>query len=548
MGESGGTQKPPQGKDGGQGGPGPAEQLGHGTGVLPVVSDSGNGHAAAPMTPAERDALVAIVHAAAPGLGLAAFDDVFEHGRAEREVVSWLEDGNHKPKHDYLDFYLRQAATEVKGKLYTEAVARTLARLPNLCTADELRRYARPIADAMIAGGIRVNDPAFDSHVYTTLVSIQGGRTLEAKVAQVLGRAIDDEVRDVAAILERRGVTAEDPLLAHYVGSLKWDQQGQPRGRVRDVLALAGYGTDHLDVAHLTLPPLEAMAEMQIYPENIRSLGLAYFVMQFEELQIFRVVDWLAREFMLGRLPLGFGEGGRRLYQYLKRRDQRLQEVDRLGFYHRSFGVGPATGGELQPNHHFPQLWMNLLIATTEYIASQRVGELILRAGDRTDFSRTSNRERVLRAVRDLQTNLSQIGFGAVPWFAREMAASLQDAFDLLSDREILAALGVPDAWSAINRISASFLGGAGDTYQKKTMAEQGRAIFDFMADHHRDVYVVGDRELERLVSAVEKWLSVNLAPEDRALTPAVHRETRAPAPAAAPTVNGGSRPEPRFS
>lgn len=520
--------------------------------VPDAVIQAGQAFVLAPladMEAAEIAALELLVRRSAPALGLLPFDEFLGDARASKQVVQRLADSGRTIKDPHIDFYLKEAAEAVIVGAFRDIVIGIAERSGIKLDADTA---ASIVAEHQLHG-ITPTSSELVSETLRLAGAAREERQYRDAVVAVLGATTDRPTVDaVIAFLKARGIQPGQRGFEQYVFSARLEARPADGRGPLDVLAVADTSSASIAFGDIRLPPLDNVADMALYPDNIRHLGLAYFVMQFEELKVFRVADWLAREFLLGRLQVQFGQGGQRLYQYLKRRERRFSEVDRLSFYRRVFGVGPGQlPPDVQPNDAFPRLWMNLLVATTEYITSQRVGDLFL-ASPGAGASRMGNRERILRAARDLQTNLSQAGFGGGPWFAREMAAALQDTFDALSDRQLLAALGAPDAWTLVQRVASMNLGGMLDVYQKKTMAEDGRGIFEWLADHHRDVYYVGDTELERLVGLVERWLSVNIQGEQppvQAPAPAPMLQ-RAPSAVAAPdfgpsAINGG---QPRFS
>jgi hypothetical protein len=112
------------------------------------------------------------------------------------------------------------------------------------------------------------------------------------------------------------------------------------------------------------LPDLDDDGDV-IVADNIRATRALYASAMLEEIKLFSVVDRLVEQFASGKLPLGRGNAGKRLYQYWKNAPSRLSESDRRNLYSRTFGL-PGGEGVAAPNQEFADLWLRFVAAVAE--------------------------------------------------------------------------------------------------------------------------------------------------------------------------------------
>ena len=274
----------------------------------------------------------------------------------------------------------------------------------------------------------------------------------------------------------------------------------------------------------IELPDLEATTDGEIVKENLRIAGVLYYSYQLEEMRIFQVVDRIAELFAQGLLPLGHGPAADALTQ-LARSGRPDSKSVRRNAYWRMFGVargdtdgsvgGDASPGE--PNSDFLSLWIRFISAVSGHVREHRVTKLI-------EPPAAANAP-VRKAARELAVNLSRHGWGGARMMARRLAADIDQAVDILGDRDLQRAFGARGMWQVIDRVNTEQLGGARNVVRHRTQAEAGRRIIDWLADCDQ---ASAPRDVQ-LVIAVEQWIAASAT-----LDGAVEQASQ---PRAAPTM-----------
>ena len=264
--------------------------------------------------------------------------------------------------------------------------------------------------------------------------------------------------------------------------------------------------TPFLNDLSVLLPDLDD-AGSEILADNLRAAQGLYFAAMLEEAKVFAVVDRLADLFSTGRLPLGRGNAGERLYLYWKHAPIRLSGKDRRNLYSRTFGF-PGGDGEAASNREFADLWMRFVAAVSEF------------------GSRPERAEDVRRAGLDLAQNLSTHGYGMAYFAAAELELQIREMIDILSDAEIQSAYGVHDAWAVLERVAVLELGGATSAARYRAMARSGAKLIAWLAAHRRQLTASPGTTLPRpadqdLIDACAAWLAASSAGEGSTERPA---------------------------
>ncbi|MGH6611871.1 MAG: hypothetical protein ACRECQ_16635, partial [Burkholderiaceae bacterium] len=243
------------------------------------------------------------------------------------------------------------------------------------------------------------------------------------------------------------------------------------------------------------LPDLESHADVEIIKDNIAAAAAIYFAYQLEEVRLFQVVERIVELFQQGQLPLGRGGTGQ-LLQQMARSNRPQPEAVRRNAYWRMFGVAAGSdAGAGEPNSDFLSLWMRFVLAVSAYAREHSASSLTTPP--------TAANASVRKAARDLARNLSQHGWGAANFVAEQLSADIQQALDIIADREVQQAFGARDMWQVIDSVNTTTLGGARNAARIRTKAQAGQRIFDWLAtlDHPS---TQNDAEL---VDAIEQWL-----------------------------------------
>jgi len=218
----------------------------------------------------------------------------------------------------------------------------------------------------------------------------------------------------------------------------------------------------------IKLPDLDI--DHEIVADNIRSLEPLYFAAMLEEMKVFQVVDKLVELFQSGRLPIGSGRAGGRLYKYWKDANVRISETERRDLYSRALGV-PGGDSSGSPNLEFNDLWLRFVAEVSSFVRQ-----------DSVDLQeRAISQDNLKKAARDLAANLSLHGYGWAYFVSRELQKQFNEMIGLLSDPEIRSAYGAQDMWQVIDRVAQFELGGARNTVRYRTLATSGATIIAWL-------------------------------------------------------------------
>jgi hypothetical protein len=242
---------------------------------------------------------------------------------------------------------------------------------------------------------------------------------------------------------------------------------------------------------------------------SIRAVQAIYSAATLEELKMFQVVDRLVELFQTGKLPLGRGEGARRLHQYGDSAARRLPARERHAIYQRTLGIGAEAG--IESNREFSELWLRFLSAAT--------------SGAGGDPG--ADQEALRKAGQELAGNLSLHGYGIAYVAATELQSQMRDMIDVLSDRDIQSAFGSKDMWQVIDTVAARYLGGAANSGRLRALQASGATVLRWLAAKADElshgsagpILDIGERGAAKgpgaptdcdLVQAAERWLEAS--------------------------------------
>jgi len=219
--------------------------------------------------------------------------------------------------------------------------------------------------------------------------------------------------------------------------------------------AIQVFGSAALGV--IDLPSL--VAPGRVAPAQVRAASTLYWCMCVEEAGLPGFVDALADALWTGQLPLVIGEGGTRLAEYRRRRDDhRFTADERHAIYDRLFGEAFATP------------WHALIDGLCELATMPR------------DVGTGGVAARVGVAAQDLAQGLSDRAVGIVGFAGREIVEHIRAAMDLLHDPDLARALGGGGIWQIIRQHSASVLGHPIDPSSGLARAQTGLTILEWLA------------------------------------------------------------------
>lgn len=326
----------------------------------------------------------------------------------------------------------------------------------------------------------------------------------------------------VTRALWARGIPADHPNLAMLVQRALTDELG-------------GDDDSPASSIEIDLPDIDAEAEAEIIPSNLRAMQALYFAAMLEGANFFDTGDKLEELFLNQMLPLGRGPGGEKIYRRWKRSTQRISKAERLSLYARAFGF-PAGDPTMQTqNREFSDLWLRFVSAVSEYTRKLTVDDLLR---SRTPLSVSA--EQVRKAGRDLAANLSLHGYGIAYFAATELQNEINDILDILKDPEVRAAYGARDWRQVVEQVSVFELGGAKNIVRASTMATSGAIITRWLAENSSRLSgayqpaILDPAELRKpslrpagvkatvaptdrdLVDACEQWLAVTGTPDQQ--------------------------------
>ena len=256
--------------------------------------------------------------------------------------------------------------------------------------------------------------------------------------------------------------------------------------------------------ARVELPLLDAATEIEINRENLLVAALLYYSYQLEEMRMFHVIDRIVELFAQGQLPIGRAGAAETLIASWRERRPNPESARRNAYW-RMFGMdvaarsaAPAPPGE--PNREFSALWLRFVAAVASLVRQTEAPALLIPP--------TEANAAVRKAARELAVNLSTHGWGAANLVAQRLAADTQQATEILGDREVQAAFGARGTWQVIDRVSTEHLGGARDLAHRRTLANAGRRIIEWLATLDQP----SSQDDWDLVNAVEQWITASAA------------------------------------
>ena len=243
-------------------------------------------------------------------------------------------------------------------------------------------------------------------------------------------------------------------------------------------------------------PDLDSQAAAEISSDNLNAIGAVYFAYQLEEMRLFEVVERIVDLFQQGLVPLGQGGAVEPLEQ-VAHRPRDVAAAVRRNAYWRLFGLARGEAPQGEPNAEFRTLWTHFIVTVADRAARDQRPAAI------DAETRAASRALVL--------NLSTRMRGDLKALAQQVTADVQQAMNIVSDRDVQRAFGARSAWQVIDRINASHLGTPVDIARFRRQANAAQRIFDRLARLQEPT-----RDTSELVAAVDEWIAAQAssAPE----------------------------------
>jgi hypothetical protein len=332
---------------------------------------------------------------------------------------------------------------------------------------------------------------------------------------EIVAERFTPEIRDAMVhFLVDRGVFIPDEaavmagefdehFVAAYENAIQW----------------AGGGVDPVDVARrpasaaavswdFSVDGFDDLPAQGIIHENIKAAGAVDYVYELgERLGVFRIADALVLNWSAGAIDVVDGTAARRLYRYLRLRDERSTAEERGMLYRRVLSKSSVRVlDRMTINAAFPALWHRLMSEVARFIdKTERVTE---GTSERSPVSRSG----IYQATRELQHNLTDHCTGMAHMQVRELYAQLQECFEILRDPEIVAHFGGTrrkSMWTVLEHLSRSEFGHVPNIAAYRQLAVHGNNVFRWVADfneapgHDRFVEFLESAEAYILASSV---------------------------------------------
>lgn len=301
-------------------------------------------------------------------------------------------------------------------------------------------------------------------------------------------------------------------------------------GDAEGFLDLIGFGAKGaVPFEEMPYPYIQPDFDDSVVPSQLHAAAELYFIYQHERMKMFQVLDVLLRLFRLGRMRIQRGPGARALYLVEKWKPLRYKRADRMIAYRRSFnyGTGPAPAGAIV-NSNFHRQLVGFMVAVAQYFRDLNISEVI-RGGPMLDQRPFGSVATVQRIGLDLRYALDRATYGNIYALTVETGHYLKSILNLLDTPDIKKAFDANTKWDVVEIVSNRYLRGAAEPSQRAKMAESGRRILQFVADHDFKTSidpVLFQSEIRPMGPHAEAWIAAyRMTPEGRAfpgITPAL--------------------------
>jgi hypothetical protein len=215
-----------------------------------------------------------------------------------------------------------------------------------------------------------------------------------------------------------------------------------------------------LDQIGIELPPVHTA---QIDPAQLRAIASLYLASEMESTGLITSVEALAALTRSSAVNVDLGAANPLLVGWWQNRQQRATEDERSHSFANLFGVG-ASGS-------FEETMLTLCEAL--YKLDESNGK----------YGGMSQQMRVRTSATQLLTLLLQAAGGITVFLAQEILQSLREAIAILRHRDLLAAFGARDLWSAISRIDRLAHTSHPDARLYVQRGKAGMTVLSWLAD-----------------------------------------------------------------
>jgi hypothetical protein len=276
-----------------------------------------------------------------------------------------------------------------------------------------------------------------------------------------------------------------------------------------DLLGFGGKGPVAFE--EMAYPYVQPDFDDSVVPSQLHAAAELYFIYQYERSKVFQTVDVLLRLFQLGKLHIQRGPGARGLYLLEKWRPLRYKLRDRAIAYRRAFnyGASPSPAGAVV-NRNFHRQLVGFMVALAQYFRDLLIGEVI-RGGQLIEQRPFGSIGTVQRIGLDLRYALDRATYGNIYALTVETGHYLKQVLALLDAPDIKKAFDANTKWNVVEIVSERYLGGMAEISQRAKMAESGRRILQFVADHDFKTAIdpiLFQSEMRPMGPHAEAWLA----------------------------------------
>jgi hypothetical protein len=276
-----------------------------------------------------------------------------------------------------------------------------------------------------------------------------------------------------------------------------------------DMIGFGGKGPVAFE--DMSYPYIQPDFDDSVVPSQLHAAAELYFIYQYERSKVFQVVDVLRRLFHHGRLRMNRGPGARGLYLLEKWQPLRYTPRQRELAYRRAFNYGPnAMGTGAVVNRDFHRQLVGFMVSVAQYFRDLLIGEVI-RGGQLIEQRPFGSVATVQRIGLDLRYALDRSTYGSIYSLATETGHYLKQIMTLLDAPDIKKAFDANTKWNVVEIVSQRYLGGIAEISQRAKMAESGRRMLQFVADHDFKTSVdplLFQSEMRPMGPHAEAWLA----------------------------------------
>ena len=288
--------------------------------------------------------------------------------------------------------------------------------------------------------------------------------------------------------------------------------QNASNGNQDGFLDLVGFGGEGpIEFENLPYPHIQPDFDDSIVPSQLHAAAELYYIYQHERMKVFQVLEVLLKLFHMGKMRIQRGPGARALYLVEKWKPLRYGKRQRMVAYRRAFnygGVKAPAGAVVNLNFHRQLVAFMSVVA--QYFRDLSVSEVI-KGGPMLNQRPFGSVATVQRIGLDLRYALDRSTYGNIFALTMETGHYLNSILKILDTPDIKKSFDANTKWDVIEAVCNRHLGGTSDPSQRAKMAESGRRILQFVADHDFRTAVdpvLFQSELRPIGSHAEAWLA----------------------------------------